>query len=167
MRGRVQSAAPSAWLRSIRNCTTCRPRPVAHRRAATPLGRVVEIAEEVIIETGHVEFRDGVAAGHPEQKLPQRSFADVELDLGLDAQLIFAEMIGEDLRDRQLGQDLVGLNAQRKIRSGETIGKALRPAVRKAAFVASLSGNCSGETCDSPFASTTSSRTAPSLTMRK
>ncbi len=89
-------------------------------------GRVVDVAHEVVAHARGVDARDGVAARDGEQQFAQGRFADIELDLGVDRLLRLAEVVGGDLGDGELGQDLVGLDAQREIRAGEAIGETLR-----------------------------------------
>ena len=88
-------------------------------------GRLFEVAEEIIAQAGRVESRHRVAARHVQEQLTERSFADIDLDFRINGQFGFAEVIGEDLRDRQLWQDLIGLDAKGEIRAGKTVGKAL------------------------------------------
>ena len=169
MRGSAQSAAPSAWLRSRRSCTTCRPE--TGWRIDEPqlgFGRLFEVAQKIIAHARGVEsarrrslsaraaaVRAAALRGHRARSRRRWSARSRRGDRRALAR-----------RSARAGFDrpeCAARNPRRKIDRQS----AARRAARNAAFVASLSGNCSGEICESPFACTTSSRTAPSFTMRK
>ena len=89
------------------------------------VGLVLWLADEVITHARRVEPRDGVALRHVKHQLAQGRLADVQLNLRVNRQLVVAEVIGQHLRHRQFGQDLVGLNPQREVCPGKPVSKPL------------------------------------------
>ena len=86
---------------------------------------VLRVAQEIIAQARDVQLRDRVALRHAQQQFAQRRLAHINLDLRVNALLTFTEVECEHLRDRQLGQDLIGLDAQREIRAGKTVRETL------------------------------------------
>ena len=109
--------------------------PAGHRLAEHEPQFGVELAlrfaPEIITQARGIQPRDGVALGHLKQQLAQGRFADVQFDLRVDRQFVFSEAIGQHLRHRQLGQDLVGLNPQREVSPGKPVSKPLAAAGAK------------------------------------
>ena len=103
--------------------------PAGHRLAVNQpqlgVGLVRRLAQEVIAQARCVESGDDVAFGHAKDQLAQRRFADVQLDVRVNHQLVIAEVIVHNLGYAQLRQDLVGLNSQGKISAGKPIGELL------------------------------------------
>ena len=98
-----------------------------HRlRVHEPQLRIVLcIAEKIVAQSRDVQLRDGVAFRNAQQQFAQRCLAHVDLDFRINILLVLAEVKREHVRDRQLWQNLIGLNAQRAIRTGKAIREAL------------------------------------------
>ena len=99
------------------------------RKDEAQLGIIIRIAEKIIGKSSDVQLRDCVAFRHTQQQFAQRRLAHIHLDLRINALLIFTEVKRKHLRDGQLGENLIGLDAQCKIRAGKSVGKTL-PAAR-------------------------------------
>ena len=112
---------------------------------------VLRLAKEVIGQRGRRQLRHRVAIRDVDGELPQWRVANLEIDLGVERDLVEAKLVHQQLRHGQLWQDVVGLHLQlvvagrvavherlnfRVVRrrsdrtgSGEPVGRELRQAV--------------------------------------
>ena len=95
-------------------------------KAEFGIGFAGGFADEVVGESLRGESGDGESAGDPDEDFAKRGFSDVEFELGFSGGLGLAQMVGEDLRDADLGLDVVGLDAQGVFSAGESVDEALR-----------------------------------------
>src|SRR5947207_13678871 len=65
--------------------------------------------QRVVAQLRDVQARDSEIGGNAQIKFSQRSFADVQLDLGFDGGLGFTEVIEQELRNGQFGKNILRL----------------------------------------------------------
>ena len=80
---------------------------------------------EIIAQSRSVETGDGITLGNLEQQFAQRRLADVQFELRVNHQFVFAVVIVQQLGNRQLRQNLIRANPQGKIGAGKAIDEPL------------------------------------------
>src|SRR5207302_1714550 len=79
----------------------------------------------IIAQLRNIQARDGEIGGDTQIELAQGRFADVQFNLRFDGRLGFTEVIEEQLGNGKLGKDILGLNVERVIATGKTVGEGL------------------------------------------
>ena len=103
--------------------------PARHRLAINQtqfgLRLVRRFAQEIIAHALGAEPGQRVALRHAQRQFAQRRVADFQFELRVNRQFVFAQVIPQQLGHAQLGHDLIRLNAQGEVRTGQAIREAL------------------------------------------